>query len=490
VEKQTEPIRTAAELGDLEIAQWFNQRIQADFFDVAVANSDLWPSCSLPRFDVVLGNPPYVRYHLFTGPAREKALARARDQGVVLPNLSSMWAPFLVHACSFVTPTGRLAMVLPAELLHVQYAGPIRRFLLREFARLCIIQFERKVFPGALEEVVLLLADRRARRRGLHIARVQDLDDLGARLEEVIQGPGRAIPEDSDKWSPLLLDDKAYKAFQALAKPARFQAMKDLASVDIGIVTGANDFFFLSPTESAALGIKSRYLAPAVARAAHVAGCLFDARAWSRLEQNDEKCQLLLIDADAVAQDKALRDHIERGESIGFHQRYKCRIRSPWYSLKKPPAGDAFLCYMANYVPRLAWNDLRALNSNTVHSVRFRVRAENLMRAQVVSFYNSVTLLSCEIFARSYGGGVLKIEPSEAERLLMPRLENTRLIGQLSRMLPEIDQLIRDGKTDEVVARVDSVLLRRGFRVSPARLATVTRGLSELRHRRLARSIG
>src|SRR5262249_53182167 len=98
------------------------------------------------------------------------------------------------------------------------------------------------------------------------------------------------------------------------------------------------------------------------------------------------------------------------------------------------------------------------------------------------------TLLSCELFARSYGGGVLKIEPGEAERLLVPRLEDSRLATKLSRMLPEVDRLIRDGKADEAVARVDEALLRHAFRISPSRLAAVAAGLSDLRCRRLARA--
>ncbi|MGN1274267.1 MAG: hypothetical protein ACI4UF_06700, partial [Thermoguttaceae bacterium] len=38
-------------------------------------------------------------------------------------------------------------------------------------------------------------------------------------------------------------------------------------------------------------------------------------------------------------------------------------------------------------------------------------------------FYTFLTAISAEIEGRSYGGGVLELEPSEAEKLLIPRLE-------------------------------------------------------------------
>ncbi len=48
--------------------------------------------------------------------ARSKALRAALAQGVRLTGLSSSWAAFTIHSAQFLKPTGRLALVLPAEL--------------------------------------------------------------------------------------------------------------------------------------------------------------------------------------------------------------------------------------------------------------------------------------------------------------------------------------------------------------------------------------
>ena len=123
-----------------------------DFFSVE--------SGELPALEAVVGNPPYIRYQSFNGSA---AIARelAAAAGVELSRLASSWAPFVVHGTSFIAPGGRLAQVLPGELLHAQYARPVIEFLRREFGQIRLAVFDERVFPGALEDVVLLFAEDR-----------------------------------------------------------------------------------------------------------------------------------------------------------------------------------------------------------------------------------------------------------------------------------------------------------------------------------------
>lgn len=102
-----------------------------DFFDAAMPGS----------FDVVVGNPPYVRYQEFTGDARTKGQRAALALGVPISGLASSWAPFLLHATQFLAPGGRLGLVLPAELLSVNYAAPVRAFLMRRFANVRLVLF-------------------------------------------------------------------------------------------------------------------------------------------------------------------------------------------------------------------------------------------------------------------------------------------------------------------------------------------------------------
>ena len=76
------------------------------------------------------------------------------------PNrLTNIWVPFVVAAAASLRPGGRLALVLPAELLQVSYAAQLRSFLIDRFSRIDIIACNELLFDKAEQEVVLLLAD-------------------------------------------------------------------------------------------------------------------------------------------------------------------------------------------------------------------------------------------------------------------------------------------------------------------------------------------
>ncbi len=107
----------------------------------------------------VIGNPPYIRYQDFRGATRAQSRRAALKAGVTLSGLASSWAAFTVHAALFLKPGGRLALVLPAELLSVNYAAAVRKFLFDRFASVELVMFDEQVFPEAEADVVLLLAD-------------------------------------------------------------------------------------------------------------------------------------------------------------------------------------------------------------------------------------------------------------------------------------------------------------------------------------------
>jgi hypothetical protein len=57
---------------------------------------------------------------------------------------------------------------------------------------------------------------------------------------------------------------------------------------------------------------------------------------------------------------------------------------------------------------------------------------------------SSLTLLSAEVEGRAYGGGVLKLETREAEKLLVPRIAPDSS-KRLAHAFAEADALVRLG---------------------------------------------
>jgi methylase of polypeptide subunit release factors len=70
----------------------------ADFFSLTPPGGLFSAPAGVDGVDVVLGNPPYIRYQEFSGGARLAALERAADAGVQLTRLASSWAHFVAHA--------------------------------------------------------------------------------------------------------------------------------------------------------------------------------------------------------------------------------------------------------------------------------------------------------------------------------------------------------------------------------------------------------
>jgi adenine-specific DNA methylase len=405
-----------------------------DFFD-------LDPS-ALPPVDAAIGNPPYIRYHGFHGLDREKALLRAHAQGVELTGLASSWAHFVAHAAAFLKPTGRLALVLPAELLHTDYGQPVRDFLLRRFRSVVLVAFDRMVFADAQVDAVLLLASHDGP-PGLRVVRVRDeasLHDLIVAQVESEQGPA------AQRWNAAV-DVDAGRIYHDSLSEFGYQRLGAIASVDIGFVSGANDFFVLSAEEAGRRGLAPSVLTPAIRRPRDVPGLSVapGELSWLLNLRRNEKL------------DRAVRDYLAEGESRGVSGRYKCRVRRPWYSVPLPrQRADAFLPYMAHLGPRLIVNDVDARSTNLLHGVALRPNAPPI-RAVAVAMCSSLTLLSAEIEGRAYGGGVLKLETREAERLAVPALEPTKS-AELVEMFDHVDGLIRSGRARDASIEVDRAL--------------------------------
>jgi adenine-specific DNA-methyltransferase len=127
--------------------------IESDFF--ALDPGQLKP------VDVIVGNPPFIRYQRFAGALRERALTRAAEQGLRLSQLSSSWLPFLIHSVRFLRTGGRLAMVIPFEIAHAAYASPVLKHLALKFESVTFLTFRKKLFPDLSEDALLLLAEGR-----------------------------------------------------------------------------------------------------------------------------------------------------------------------------------------------------------------------------------------------------------------------------------------------------------------------------------------
>jgi adenine-specific DNA-methyltransferase len=463
---------------DLLASRGFGAKlIQSDFFDLDTPAQmhDLvgWQ-------DAVIGNPPFVRYQEHAGLVRKKSAARALAQGVRLSGLASSWAATLVHASGFLKPTGRLALVLPAELLTVQYAEPIRTFLRERFGAVNLFMFERLQFRDAEEQVVLLVAHGQGPCDSFCVAQVDDATDL-ADLH-----PGDPIgrnPSSEKKWSELALtvdEARLYRRVKSLMSP-----LGQYGQPELGTVTGRNEFFALTDKTRRDCKLKDMHLkriSPPGTR--HLSGLTFSRAQWEELRVTGARVWLLHPEADA--DDDALRRYLERGKDEGVPNAYKCTVREPWW---RPPAvspPDLFFTYMSHRYPRLIANTSGATLLNSMHGIRLRDAAPKIARdALPLLALNSATMLGAEVEGRAYGGGILKMEPREAAALPVPTPDYLRNAWKLlGDRRSELDAALRRGDWWKVVAEVDDVLLRKVMKLPAEDVTQIREAASVMRVRR------
>lgn len=435
--------------------------------------------------DVVIGNPPYIRYQDFSGGARLEALERAAHAGVQLTRLASSWAHFVVHAAAFLRPGGRLALILPAELIHTTYAAPLREHLRRSFEEVHIVSFRQAVFPEVQEEVVLLLAEGKDRGPGrLRLTEVES--DLAlADFTAVLAGAEVFAPgEEPEKWLPGHTANPGAVILYDLQSRGLLGPLGEVGKANIGFVSGANEYFVLTPEEAARWHLPESSLQPALIRARQIPGLQITSAHVALVRSQGERC-LLWIPGELLT--PAEQAYIQRGEDLGYAERYKCRVRSPWFRVPGVVKPDAFLTYMSDVVPRLCLNRARIVSSNTLLNIRWSRIPAALHKAFVIAFYNSATLLSCERVGRSYGGGVLKLEPREADRILVPSLDLVACHkSALLELATRMDTALRNGREgflDEAVAAVDAVLFN-GAGIARGEMASARASLRERRQGR------
>ena len=453
--------------------------------DARVKVNDFFCVNPTGSYDVVIGNPPYVRYQDFSGAARARSREAALRAGVGLTNLASSWAAFAVHSALFLKPGGRMGLVLPAELLSVNYAAEVRRFLLTSFARVDLVLFTERVFPDAQEEVLLLLADGYLKGPTDHASIYQARN--AAELATIAAGRTWTPTRPEEKWTPSLLSADALTAYTGLLSSGTFTVLESWGDTTLGMVTGNNKYFALSPGRVAALGLEPTdvlRLSPPGSR--HLRGLAFGTTGLNELGRNGSATWLFRPPAEPSP---AAWAYIAAGEAAGVQTAYKCRVRKPWWRVPNLAPADLLLTYMNADTPRLSTNAAKAAHLNSVHGVYLAPKVRRLGKALLpLASLTSMTLVGAETVGRAYGGGMLKLEPREADRLPVPPAALVEAAAdRLSNIRPQVAGLLRGGKLIEASKLVDDVLLVGELGMARAEVRVLRDAHAELTARRVAR---
>jgi len=449
--------------------------VNSDFFSyISNDNSD-------GRYDVVIGNPPFIRYQNFPEDHRDKAFKMMNAMGLSPNKLTNIWVPFLVLSANALNKNGKLGMVIPAELFQVKYAAETRIFLSKFFSRITIVTFKKLVFSDIQQEVVLLLCEKDVSQNpGIRVVEISTLSELeNLNISKSQKTDVKTLEHNSEKWTKYFLDEDEIRLLRKIKLDKRISIAGTEMDVDVGIVTGKNDFFMLSEENVSKWKLKP-YVQKVVSKSNHFKGLVFSDEDFETNSDAQHSGYLFLPpNKDFDDLPKACKEYIKYGEEQGFNLGYKCRIRKRWYITPSLWAPAAFALRQVGDYPKVIINKTGASSTDTIHRVKLKTKVKPEIIA--LSFLNSLTYAFSEILGRSYGGGVLTFEPTEIEEIPMPILEKTKIDFK------KIDRLIRQRKIEEVLDIVDRELLIKQLKFTVNEVQMLRGIWKKLSNRRLNR---
>lgn len=430
------------------------------------------------KFDAAVGNPPFVRYQYLPAEFQNYAEKVFQLLDLRFTKHTNAWVPFILASLALLRPGGRLAMVVPAEIIHVMHAQSLRAYLGSECRRLVIIDPEEIWFSETLQGAVIVLAEKRRsktdRAEGLGMYSVKGREFINLDPDTVFNAPqsinGKTV---EGKWTRALLDKETRDLFDELDQHKSVHLFDDIARVDVGIVTGANDFFLVSDEVVKQYRLE-KWAHPMFGRSEHCPGIVYDKNQHKANAEKGNPTNFIWLREDAAKLSKKAKEYIESGEQQKLHTRYKCRIRSPWYVVPSVYSTEIGMLKRSHDTPRLILNRMGAYTTDTAYRIRTNAAEAGKL---VGCFINPLTALSAELEGRHYGGGVLELVPSEIERLRIP------LPPKADVDIPALDKAIRNLPTHEVLEHQSKIVLG-ALGLSKAKQTCLLEGWKKLRNRR------
>ncbi len=350
-------------------------------------------------FDTILMNPPYIRHHV----QKANKIKKYRSQNpelTFLENTSDLWAYFLVKAVSHLEKDGSIGAILPWAFLQADYAKPVRKWLSERFEDIQALALSNRYFESADERVIVLWLRK--------YLRINASIKIGSsqRIESKIEFKKLNLED----W---LADRVHYSGkgdvdslFSRLKREFAFIKLDEIAEVKIGVVTGAVDYFIIHGANLNSF--KKSRLIP----------ILTSSDEFPDFFINGKKSLPLLVslrDKDHLV----YRSFIKKGIENKYHLRSHSKLREPWYSVKVGKVADAFFPYRCKKYPFLLPNSDKVQCTNSIHRIYFKNLTDIEKKWVFVSLLSLPSQLSLELNSKTYGRGILKIEPKSLKETLV-----------------------------------------------------------------------
>ena len=394
------------------IAAWdpYDQNATADFFDPE------WMFGITDGFDVVIGNPPYVRQEKI-----KDLKPTLKKRYTCYTGAADLYVYFYERGLQLLGPNGIHTFICSNSWLDVNYGAPLQKYLLDNTAGavICHGEAEREFESADINTIVSILhngtpdADSH-----IHFLTFQTFigdPDIANRRErtrtytELAQAGTREKKYAGDKWGGKYL--RAPDIYWTLLDKGKDKLVRlgDIAEVRRGFTTGANEFFYLNDERIQEWGIESKFLKPVIKSPRECKSI--------RVDPSQLQFKLFMCHADKAAlAGTAALEYIEWGEKQGYHRGPSCRSRPRWWDLGERQIPPLFFSCLISSTARTLYAQDGCYTSDNFQEIHTN---SGLILPLCASLNSSLFQLMANVIGRSgLGGGLLKIQTYEVLELL------------------------------------------------------------------------
>ncbi|MHA2298069.1 MAG: HsdM family class I SAM-dependent methyltransferase [Candidatus Hodarchaeales archaeon] len=442
--------------------------LNRDFFDVLIKRPRSFPE----QFDMIIGNPPYVRHELisdknnlrkkicfinskYNGDACSSSMESCRGckklSHVLLNAKADLYCYFITSANKLLKEQGTLLFIIPTKWLNANYGRKLRKFLVNNFRIEKLILVEKNLFPRVLVDsiVIKLFKEPDSQHRDSNILTYSTFESMKSRS---VESKDPSLSNSKKINQKDLNNDQNW--FNHLERPSILEKVlkqegilslghPSLGHVKWGLKTGAEKFFFLSPQQVLDYQIPPEYTKLTIKspkdlfrdKGHHLYSNLLTI---PPINKNELPVEII--------------NYLNLGEKMGLPHRASIKSRKPWYSISinKPP--DIIVPNFIWKTPLLFLENIdKVIPSYNFHAIYLLDHSSiNYLLALLNSTFGQ---LFSELFGRSEGGGVLHLQTCDVMKIpvLNPKIVDIDEKKALERLYLEYRALISKSKIESVL---------------------------------------
>jgi tRNA1(Val) A37 N6-methylase TrmN6 len=377
------------------------------------------------NFPAIVSNPPYIRHHRLSGDRKlELQTIAQRILGFTLDGRVGLHIFFLLKCLEHLSPSGRLAFLLPADVCEGISSLALWNRLCERLRLEAVMTFDESAapFPQVDTNAMVFLISNSVPNNRFKWLRVKERD--GAAILRALHGTknGKDL-SDAVVFHEREITEALTTGLSRPPRPAHSRGipLSHFARVVRGIATGANELFFLTTEQMKSLELNPRFFIRAIGRTRDCREPILRASTLEQLDRQGRPTWLLNLDNTPIDRlPPTMQTYLESGERQKLNLRPLIQSRRPWYKMEQRTPPPILFAYLGRRDCRFILNEAGVVPLTGFLCIYPWETRREATKCLWRALNHPETIRNLAFAGKSYGGGALKVEPRQLDNLEIP----------------------------------------------------------------------